>query len=402
MKCKPLQRSTYTYGNMENVKTKKRGPAAIFALCPARHVLLAVSALLVLLHVCLRGNYELMRRLADGPVARLRRFLSELTAKLPFSLAELLIALAVAGLIVYIILKIVNMIRHRNLKNSFRQVYIILITLAAGIMAVYAGFCLLWGVNFYGDDFIQKSGLKNENISVEQLTEVTEYFADLANEYAPLVPRNEAGACRSDREAILSRSDEVFRETEQRIPCLAGADIKAKGVFFSRVMSYIDFTGFFFPLTGEANVNMDFPQALFASTVAHELSHQRGVSKEQEANFVAVLACLDYGDPDYCYSACLMAYIYLGNALYRADNAAWQRVYSSLSPYVLADLKENNDYWAQFETPVQTVSNTVYEGFLHSYDQDLGLKSYGACVDLLVNYYYAAVMAGKNDTFTEK
>ena len=37
---------------------------------------------------------------------------------------------------------------------------------------------------------------------------------------------------------------------------------------------------------------------------------------------------------------------------------------------------------------MQTVSNTVYEGFLYSYDQTLGLKSYGACVDLLVNYYY--------------
>ena len=39
---------------------------------------------------------------------------------------------------------------------------------------------------------------------------------------------------------------------------------------------------------------------------------------------------------------------------------------------------------------MQEASNTVYEGFLHSYDQELGLKSYGACVDLLVNYYYEA------------
>lgn len=48
----------------------------------------------------------------------------------------------------------------------------------------------------------------------------------------------------------------------------------------------------------------------------------------------------------------------------------------------------------QFETPVQKVSNTVYEGFLHSYDQTMGLKSYGACVDLLVNYYYEQAALG--------
>ena len=47
----------------------------------------------------------------------------------------------------------------------------------------------------------------------------------------------------------------------------------------------------------------------------------------------------------------------------------------------------NNTYWQQFETPVQTVSNTVHEGLLQSYNQQLGLKSYGACVDLLVCHY---------------
>ena len=46
--------------------------------------------------------------------------------------------------------------------------------------------------------------------------------------------------------------------------------------------------------------------------VAHELSHQRGVAKEQEANFTAVLASLRYGDPVYCYSASLLAYTHLG------------------------------------------------------------------------------------------
>ena len=64
-----------------------------------------------------------------------------------------------------------------------------------------------------------------------------------------------------------------------------------------------------------------------------------------------------------------------------------------LSDGVLADLAASREYWAQFETPVQSVSNTVYEGFLQSYDQKLGMKSYGACVDLLVNYYYETALA---------
>ena len=175
---------------------------------------------------------------------------------------------------------------------------------------------------------------------------------------------------------------------ERDFPCLKGPDIRAKGLRFSRILSYMDFTGFFFPFTAEANLNTDFPPGLFASTVAHELAHQRGVAKEQEANFVAVLACLDYGDVDYCYSACMLAYTHLGNALYGADYDAWYMVYSGLDERVKLDFAANRAYWAQFETPVQTVSTTVYENFLQSYDQHLGMKSYGACVDLLVNYYY--------------
>jgi hypothetical protein len=131
------------------------------------------------------------------------------------------------------------------------------------------------------------------------------------------------------------------------------------------------------------------PVCDLAATVAHELSHQRGVAKEQEANFTAVLACLDCGDPEYAYSACLLACTHLGNALARADRPAWEEILGGLSEDVLRDLASRRAYWAQFETPVQAASNTVYEGFLHSYDQTLGLKSYGACVDLLVNYYYA-------------
>lgn len=144
-------------------------------------------------------------------------------------------------------------------------------------------------------------------------------------------------------------------------------------------------------------MNMDFPLALFPSTVAHELAHQRGVAKEQEANFAAVLASLAYGDADYCYSACLLAYTHLGNALYRADREAWREIYESLDENVMADFAAAREYWAQFETPVQELTNSVYEGFLQSYGQKLGMKSYGACVDLLVNYYYGDALEYLNE-----
>ena len=371
---------------MNKTAEKKRPPlSALYRLSPAGHIIAAVSAALILLHLLTRDNHALMVWVSERLVRPVHRALAVLNDHLPFSVAELLIGLAVIAVLVYIIYTIIKLIR---CGGRLKRLYAAVINLLAAGLAVYAGFCMLWGVYYYGDDFMTRSGLKNDNISVEQLETVTEYFVALVNEYSSQVPRDADGNYVADCDAILRRSNEVYANVEETLPCLSGPAVRAKGVYFSRVMSYTDFTGFFFPFTAEANVNTDFPPALFASTVAHELAHQRGVAKEQEANFAAVLASLEYGDAEYCYSACMLAYTHLGNALYSADYDAWKSIYLTLNEDVRRDFAANREYWAQFETPVQKVSNTVYEGFLHSYDQTMGLKSYGACVDLLVNYYY--------------
>lgn len=373
---------------------KRHKLSALYRLSPAGHIVAAVSAVLIILHLLTRGNRPLMVWASERLVQPVHRALAALNSHLPFSVAEALIGLAAAAVIAYIIYIVISMLRGGG---RLKRLYAAVINLLAAGLAVYAGFCMLWGVYYYGDDFMTRSALENENISVEQLEAVTRYFAERSNEYAEQVPRDEDGNYIADRAAILARSDEVYENIERELPCLAGPAVRAKGVYFSRLMSYTDFTGFFFPFTAEANVNTDFPPALFASTVAHELAHQRGVAKEQEANFVAVLASLAYGDTEYCYSACLLAYTHLGNALYSADYEAWKSIYLSLSEDVRRDFAANREYWAQFETPVQKVSNTVYEGFLYSYDQDMGLKSYGACVDLLVNCFYGQAAAASGN-----
>lgn len=370
---------------MEKLREKKSGFAAIFLLCPVRHGIALLSALVIASHLVTRGDPALNDRVLEGFVRPAHRALSRLTAHVPFSVAEALIALAVVGFLLYLVWSVCAVVRRGG---WLRQLYRVLVTACMAALIFYGGFCLLWGQYFYTDDFAARTGLRAEEISVEELKAVTAYFARLSNTYAPLVPRDENGVCATDMAAVIERSPEVYRNAEEKFSWLEWPDIPVKPVFFSRIMSYLDFTGFFFPLTAEANVNTDYPPSLFASTVAHELAHMRGVAREQEANFVAVLACLEYGDTEYCYSACLLAYVYLGNALYEADRAAWEEVYSTLDERILRDFAANRAYWDQFRTPVQTVSNTVYENFLYSYDQDLGLKSYGACVDLLVNYYY--------------
>lgn len=370
-------------GSMET-RERKTGLKAVYKLCPVAHTVALVSALVILLHLALRNNQPLMARVGSGFLHPMHERLALLWDKLGhYAAAEVLIWGFIAFMLAALIWRLVKLIRGDRWRNLYR---LILLPVEAALF-VYAGYSALWGTYYYADDFLVSGGFESRQISVDELEMVTKYFAARLNEQSDGMPRDERGFYTLDRRDILDRSREIYRNTEALHPRLAGPAVSAKAIASSHWLSYLDFTGFFFPFTGEACVNTDFPASLFPSTVAHELAHQRGVAREQDANFVAVLAGLESGDPDYCYSACLLAYIHLGNALHTSDYARWEPIYKSLSEGVRRDMALNNYYWQQFETPVQTVSNTVHEGLLQSYDQQLGLKSYGACVDLLVCHY---------------
>ena len=376
------------YMNELGEKTKKRF-ALWFLLCPIRHVLSLFGLAVIAAYFALRGNAKLMQTLSDAVARPWHRITSRICGMVSFSVIELLIALGVVAALVYIILSIIRLIRRTD---RGRCIYRFFLTCLTAFALIYGGFCLLWGVYYYSADFEDQSGIRGAPASVEQLTVVTRYFTDLVNQYDAQIVRDADGAFAEDLDGVFARSPGLYAAVEADVPCLRGDALAAKPVFFSRIMSYINFTGFFSPFTGEANINVDSPACLVPSTIAHEIAHQRGVAEEDEANFVAVLASLESGDPVYCYSSCLLAYIHLGNALYAADYEAWRENYERVAPGPRGDLNANNRYWEQFETPVSEVSDQVYTGFLQSYGQTLGLKTYGKCVDLLIAYYYETAL----------
>ena len=164
--------------------------------------------------------------------------------------------------------------------------------------------------------------------------------------------------------------------------------IKAKPIFFSKLQSRMGFTGMYFPFTGEANVNVDAPAVLFPATVAHEMAHQRMVASELEANFVCVAACLSSDNVTYQYSGAMWGLIHLCNALYPVDRDGWYEITARyFTPELATDWNDNNSYWRNLDSQVEEVAEQAYDSFLKGNGQELGMRSYGACVDLLVAYY---------------
>ena len=354
-------------------------------LAPVRLGITLLCLLAVALIYALRVDEGAMLWVYEHVTHPFHLFMSKLCSHFAFSAAELVYAAAILGLAVYLLWCVYRLIRF---PEKLWQLYRLVLTLAMAGAIFWAGLNVMWTPCYYAPGFAEQSGVDDGPLELEELETVTRWFAALASEYADEVPRDENGACTTDRDSVLDRAAGVFEGAAELYPFLDGEALRPKPIHFSRIMSYLDFTGFFFPMTGEANLNMDSPVFLLPSTSQHEIAHQRGVAMEQECNFVAVLSCLESEYADFRYAGAALAYIYLGNALAGADYEAYTEIYYSLSDTVRADFKAQSAYWDEFrDSAAQKASNTVYDSFLKSNGQELGMQSYGACVNLLVHYY---------------
>lgn len=305
-----------------------------------------------------------------------KRFLGAVVDPLPFSFCEVGVLL----LVVLEVVLLVRAIRHRQFARWLVQLAALLVWVVCLVNA-------LWGTQYYGFSFARSAGMTNGAVAAEDLLKVNLYFAEQLNRAAEQVPHWEDGTLGVTVEQVLGESAGLYDGLMEEYPFLAGPERHAKPAFFSYLMSLTGFNGYICPLLGETTVNVDSPVAFLPSTVGHEFAHQRGVAPEMEANFVGIRAAVTSGKPVYAYSGWLLGWLHLNNALYGVNPEAASLCYQSLSDTVKADVQANNAYWKQFEGPVREKSDVVYEEFLHSYDQELGLQSYGACVDLLVEYY---------------
>lgn len=350
------------------------------------HIWLLADCAALLAFFLLRGRRGLMNAVAEHVTGPLRRGLGRVCYLVPFSVMEAVEVLAVLLGIGYVVWSAAAVARAGGRRRE--RAYGAALGAACALLSVWAGFCLLWGVNYWTDGFQDKSGIYAQPVALEDLREVTAYFAARAGETAGAVERDGHGLFAVPREEILANSVRAYDGITETFPFLAFDDPGVKPMAFSRLMSALDFTGFYSSFTGESNVNVDSPACMLPSTVAHELAHQRGFASEQECNFLAVLASTSCADPAYQYSGWLIGYVYLGNALYSREPEEYWAIRETLPEEVRLDLAYNNAYWAQFQdTAVQRASNKVYDGILKGYGEERGIQSYGTVVDLLVAYY---------------
>lgn len=381
---------------------RKKGTRPAIKLPRAVYITIcALPAVLTALFYAFRSSPGVMEWASVHISAPVRGALGLFSLIYPLSLMEVLCTAAVVWLIYYIVKTITVTVRRRDkLKILSKR----LLTMAVVVLYVWSLYCWLWNSGYFAPGFADKNGFISGGITTAELAAVTKLFAEKANEFAPLVNRDDDGHCIEDRNAFFAASTEIYTNIALEFPCLSGRFYRPKSMMYSWLMSRTGYTGIYFALTGESNINTKAPVFLMPATVAHELAHQRGVNAEDEANFVGIAACVTSGNTVYEYAGWLMGLMYLSGALSSADVGEWIDVSISLSDEVNIDWQDNYDFWESQKTvntgvefldniltaATETVSDTVdtvYDSYLRSQNQELGLRSYGACVDLLVEYF---------------
>lgn len=301
-----------------------------------------------------------------------------LTSLLPFSLAEILVYVAVMSVIGLIAWLVIQLIRRRLTRtNAVKLLRNVMVTVSSIFMA-YTLFC---GINNFRYKFSEQIGLTIELSSVSQLKELCLELVKNANQ-----ERANILTC-WDVTTIKQFAQQAVNALSDNYPVMFKAPIKAKSVLYSVGMSHMNITGIFFPFTLESNINVDVIPYSIPATTCHELAHTRGFMREDEANFIAYLACRESDDPQVRYSGEMLALVHSMNRLYAADSDAFMEVYTNYSDGVRKDFADNSAYWKQFEGTVAEISSKVNDTYLKANDQDDGVQSYGRMVDLLLADY---------------
>ncbi len=315
----------------------------------------------------------------------LQTVFSGISGIFPFSIGEIMVIAAVITALCGIVYFVVRMIKpegkRRDLIHSSLATTVMTFALIA-VMFVYN--C---GINYYRSPFSAYSGLTVEKYTKEQVLEVLEYTIANVNALCDKIELDNDGKCVLP-EDYLDITSEAMKKLAEQYPVLDSYYPHAKPVMLSKPWCYTKIVGVFTPFSMEANFNTCDTSESIGHTICHELSHLTGFMREDEANFIAYMACRESGNTYLQYCGYYHTMCQLLNAYHReVDGEEYTRVMSTLDPRAYRHIVLENEYWAQFDTPVAEVSGAINDTYLKVNNQTDGEKSYGRMVDLVIAEY---------------
>lgn len=320
----------------------------------------------------------------DGTVSMAVRFLmAHLTAWIPFSLAEAIVILApfVGAFVIYVFVK--------NGDDSWKGVCRFVTSVMAVMLVIYILFVLMFAAGYRGSELKHKMGLDVEKLSADDIAGTLEYVIGELNSLSDKVDYDIRGASVMPYSLaeLNGKLMDAYTAVSGDYPFVARLTSRFKPIVLSGIMTYTHISGVYSFFTGESNVNTNYPDYIVAFSAAHELAHQRGIARENEANFIAYLVCTASDDDFLRYSGYLNMYEYLSSAMLKASKEKYTAVAAKLGKKVRSDLRAYSEFFKKYEHSVASeVSGKVNDTYL-KVQGTAGTASYGMVVDYAVAYH---------------
>ncbi len=313
-------------------------------------------------------------------ISKVQRFLF---GWIPFSLGDIFYAF----LILVILYKTYQFIKFLFKKRITRK-YIIagLQQLIFFFLFLYVVFNLLWGLNYNRTGIASQLKLEVRPYTISELDSLTITLQKRLNKYADSV--NPARRIfLNKKKNLFHESYLAYRSAATQFPFLKYDPISVKPSIFSYAGNFLGFQGYYNPFSGEGQVNTTIPVFLEPYVSTHEMAHQLGYAKENEANFVAFLACKTYPSNEFRYSLYFNMYLYAIGELYKQDSLKVEHYREQLGSQVKQDISELRSFYKKYKNPVEPVIMWFYGHYLKANNQPAGKLTYDEVVLWLIAYY---------------
>ncbi len=363
-------------------KLKERGFLKPYVL--VSQTLFLLSLLIYLLSRWIQPFAEFWARY---PAQGIRFVLAKITGVLHFSVAEWVIIsvpILIAG---YFFFSNRSMKRDESAANYYRW----LLPLVCGLLAIVTIFMSAFGPCYFRKPLEDNLGLTKRKVSAEELYDTAVILAEEIEKVKGDVTFGIGGASVMpyDYDTLVDEINKAYAEYAADADYISHFKSKAKPLASSNFFTYTHISGVYTFMTGEVNINVNYPDFIRPFTIAHEFSHQRGIAREDEANFVAYLVCIGSDDAFVRYSGYANMLQYVTDALWNAD----QDLYKTFSNrYLPSEVRGEFSAYSLFfdryrNSTASEVTGAVNDAFLGSQGEKEGTSSYGLVVDLAVAYY---------------
>ena len=335
---------------------------------------------------------------ARGVQFQIARALSVMTGGVPASLAEIALAAVGLYLLVPFFIAASQVLRRRRSARNATASGALRVSTAA--MVVVSVFYLSWGLDYARAPLAARVGWPpiDRRIDAIEYERQTGEIAALAEQlvlatndsYREFAKSDDLG--RPSGRADVSRALDVELDAAYPLiqtqlglePEFAVARGPAKPLYASLLLNHLQLSGFYFPWTGEANYNRLMPAPSLPHSVAHEKAHQRGIAREDEANFIGYLVCAVSDDAYVRYSGELFAQNQMLRELAGRDAARTRELIRLRTRGVARDVEYIRAFWRQYDGPAARVSESVNDRYLKSQGVRSGIASYAASQSLIV------------------